>query len=78
MAQFFHHVVANKNTDKVTEKITGDNGEGVEHVIRKAFQCAHVLFQSTSSCNIRTENSLNGCTMSEMFGPIGQFYNRRH
>ena len=78
MAQFFHPVVATKNTYKVAEKIKGGNGEDVENVIRKAFQCAHVKFQYKKLCNIRTDNALNGCKMSDMFGPIGKFDNRRH
>ena len=42
VACFFNPVVANNNTEKVLERITGDNGEDVEHVISKAFQCVHV------------------------------------
>ena len=48
VARFFNPVFPTKKTDKLVEKRTGDNGEDVENVIRKAFKCFHVSFQSTS------------------------------
>ena len=42
VAWFFHPIVATNNTEKLVEKRTGENGEDVKHVIRKAFQCVHV------------------------------------
>ena len=33
VARFFHNVVATKKSEKVTEKITCDNGDNVEHII---------------------------------------------
>ena len=36
VAFFFDPVVANNNTEKVVERITGDNGEVVEPIISKA------------------------------------------
>ena len=42
VARFFNHVVSTKNTKKVVEKITGDDGEDVEHAISKALKLVHV------------------------------------
>ena len=78
MAQFFHPVVATNNTEKVVEKITGDDGKEVEQVINKAFQCVNVSFQSTSSCNIITVNYLNSCRASAMLTSKGYFDNIRY
>ena len=75
--RFFHTVVSTKNTQKL-EKITGDNGEDVEHIISKEFQCFHVSFQSTLLCNIRTENVFNSCKMSDMIRERGQFDNKKY
>ena len=36
VAFFFDPVFATKNTEKVVERIIGDNGEDVEHIISKA------------------------------------------
>ena len=57
VACLFNPVVSTNNTEKVVERITGDYGEYVEHVISKAFQCVHVLFHSTSLCNAITVNA---------------------
>ena len=38
VARFFRPVVSTKNTDKVAETRTGDDGEDVEHIIGKDFQ----------------------------------------
>ena len=42
VARFFHTVVSTKNEEKLVEKRTGDDGEDVEHISRKTFQCFHV------------------------------------
>ena len=60
------------------ENGTGDDGEDVEHVIRKAFQRVHMSFQSTSLCNISTINALNTCKTSAMIRARGRFYNSRY
>ena len=57
---------------------TCDDGEDVEYVTSKALKCAHVSFQSTSSCNISTVNYLNCCKTSSMIRARGQFDNRRY
>ena len=78
VSRFFNPVVAPKNTEKVVEKRTGENGEDVEHVIGKAFKRVHVSFQSTSSCNISTVNELNYYNISCMIRERGRFDNRRY
>ena len=77
VARFFNPIVATKNTEKLLLKI-GDNGEDVEHFIRKAFKCVHVSFQSTSSFNIIIVNALNDCKMSSMIRAREAFGNRRY
>ena len=78
MKQFLRPVLDTKNTDKVAENRTGDYGEDVEHIIRKAFQHVHVSFQSTSSCNISNVNALKSRKTSDISRERGQFYNRRY
>ena len=75
---FFNPVVATKNTEKVVERVTYEDGEDIEHVIIKAFQCVHVSFHSTSSCNTRTVNAWNYFKMSTMIRERGKFDNRRY
>ena len=77
MARFFHPVFATKNTDKVVENRTVDDGEDIENVITKAFQWFYVSFQSTSLCNISTVNALNYCKISDMSRERGKFDNTR-
>ena len=67
-----------RTQDKLAENRTGDYGEDVKHIIRKAFQHVHVSFQSTSSCNISTINALNSRKTSDISRERGQFYNRRY
>ena len=78
VARLFHPVICAKNTEKVVEKITGDDEENFEQVIRKSFKGVHVLFQSTSLFNISTDNALNRFKPPDMIREIGQFGNRRY
>ena len=39
---FFQPVAVTKNTEKLVDTRTGDDGEDVEHTISKAFQHVHV------------------------------------
>ena len=55
MARFFHPVVAAKKV-KVNDR---DKEEGL-----KDYERVHVSFQSTSSCNFSTVNSLNSCNIN--------------
>ena len=64
MARFLNNVVDIKNTEKVVGKITGEDGEDVEHVISKAFKSVDVSFKSISLCNLSTINALNDCKTS--------------
>ena len=78
VSRLLHPVVATNTKDKAAEKRTCDDGEDIEHVIRKAFQHVHVSFKSKSSCTLSTVNALNGCKMSAMIRSRGQFGNRRN
>ena len=60
------------------KKITGDDGEDVEHVISKAFKRVHVLFQPISSCNISNVNALNYFKISDIIRERGKFDNRSY
>ena len=78
MVHFFNDVFVTKNTDKLVENRTADDGEDVEHIISKVFQRVHVSFQSTSFFNIRTVNTLNNCKTIDMIRARGEFYNKRY
>ena len=78
VAPFFDPVVTTNKIDKLVEKITCDNEEGVDHAISKAFKLVHVPFQSTPLCNISAVNSLNYCKTSAMIRERGNFYNRMY
>ena len=51
------------------------NNEGQKAEI---YECVHVSFQSTSSCNISTVNALNACTLSCRRKERGRGANKRH
>ena len=57
LACFLNPVVATKNTEKLVEMITGEDGGDIEHIISKVFQCVHVSFHYTSLCNTRNINA---------------------
>ena len=69
--RLFNTFVSNNNTKKVVEKRTCDNGDYIEHVIKTAFKCVHVSFQSTSTCNIVTVDALNICNTLAIIREIG-------
>ena len=73
--RFFHPVVATKNTNKVVEKRTGDNGDDIVHVNRNNFQRVYMSFHFASSCNIRNVNNLYYCKTSALIEVRGQFNN---
>ena len=78
MSGFFNPVVATKITEKVLGGETGDNGEDVEHIIKKLFKYDHVSFQSASFCNIITLDYLNNCGISYINRGSELFDNRRY
>jgi hypothetical protein len=78
VARFLQPVVAVKKVKATYETVKDDEGNEVEKELTKSFERVHVSFQSTSSCNFATVNSLNRCKTQAMVKSRGKGDNKRY
>eukprot|EP00957_Ditylum_brightwellii_P050876 3858523-Ditylum_brightwellii.AAC.1 len=78
VAHFFNHVVAVKDVPAITEATRDADGNDIDKEVSKSYQCVHILFQSTSSCNFSTVNALNKHKTTAMMRSRGRGDNKRY